>query len=177
MAIILEHTISHSHEGLPAPPFSLNGANKNLSTGGGIPANQMQMQHTRSLSNSTFQPPLSDPNPSNAMTAQMQKANELQTRLIPPQMGLGHNIGPTPQNNSPSGHPDSDPASSSGFSSVSGLGQSSQPELGNGVPVWAGSLNWSGQGPSGKKEVCTYVIATSPNPAAWWVIFRHRIQI
>jgi len=81
-------------------------------------------------------------------------------------MSLGHNIGPTPQNNSPSGLPDSDPASSSGFSSVSGLVQSSQPELGNGVPVWAGSLNWSGQGPSGKKEVCTYVIATSPNPAA-----------
>jgi hypothetical protein len=128
----------------------------------------MQMQHTRSLSNPTFQPHLSDPNPSNAMTAQMQKANELQTRLIPPQIGLGHNIGPAPQNNSPSGHPDSDPASSSsGFSSVSGSGQSSQPELGNGIPVWAGSLNWSGQGPSGKKEVCTYVIATSPNPTAW----------
>ena len=134
---------------------------------GGIPANQMQMQHTRSLSNSTFQPPLSDPNPSNAMTAQVQKANELQTRLISPQMSLGYNIGLTPQNNSPSGHPDSDPASSSGASSVSGLGQSLQPELGNAVPVWAGSLNWSGQGPSGKKEVCTYVIAISPNPATW----------
>ena len=143
----------------------------NLSTGG-IPANQMQMQHVRSSSNSAFQPPLTEPIPPNTMTAQMQKANELQTRMIPPQMSPGHNMGQTPQKNSLSGHPDSDPASSTGFS-ASGSGQSSQPEhMGNAVLVWSGSLNWSGQGTSGKKEVCTYVIATSPNPAAWCVIFR-----
>jgi hypothetical protein len=163
---------SEFHKGLPAPPFSLNGANKNLSTGG-IPANQMQIQHAQSLSNSTFQPPLTEPNPPNAMTAQMQKANELQTRLIPPQMSPSHNIGLLAPQNNPSGHPDSDAASSSVFSNASGSGQPSQPEhVGNPVPVWSGSLNWSGQGTSGKKEVSTYVIATSPNPALWWVVFR-----
>ncbi|KAF8802424.1 hypothetical protein BYT27DRAFT_7260966 [Phlegmacium glaucopus] len=165
------HTQSHltpnlpQNQGLPAPPFSLNGAN-NLSTGG-IPTNQLHMQHARSLSNSAFQPPLAEPNPPNATATQIQKANELQTRLFPTQMSPGHNMGLISQNNSPSGHPDSDPASNSGFNSASGSAQSSQPEyVANAVPVWSGVLNWSGQGTSGKKEVCTYVIATSPNAAA-----------
>jgi len=162
------------HKGPPAPPFSLNGANKNPSTGG-IPTNQLQMQHARSLSNSTFQP---EPNPPNATMAQIQKANELQTRLLPNQMSPGHNMRMISQNNSPSGHPDSDPASSSGFNSASGSGPSSQPEhVGNAVPVWTGSLNWSGLGTSGKKEVCTYIIATSPNAVAWCVTFRHESKL
>lgn len=72
------------------------------------------------------------------------------------------------QNSSP---PDPDLTSSSGFNNASGPGQSLQSEhAGNTVPVWSGSLNWSGQGTSGKKEVCTYVIATSQTPTAWCVI-------
>ena len=127
------------------------------------------MQHTRSLSNSTFQPPLAEINPPNAMTAQIQKANELQTRLIPTQMSPGQGMGLISQSNSPSVHPDSDPASSSGFNSTSGSGSSQPEHVRNAVPVWSGSLNWSGQGTSGKKEVCTYVIATSTDPTAWCV--------
>ena len=90
-------------------------------------------------------------------------------------MSPGHNIGLTPQNHS-LGHPDPDPTSGIGFNSASGSGQSSQLEqVGNAIPVWSGTLNWSGQGTSGKKEVCTYVIATttSPNASAWCVIFQH----
>lgn len=161
------------YKGLPTPPFSINGPNSNLSSGG-TPASQLPIQHARSLSNSTFQPPLADSNPPNPMTIQIQKANEMQTRLVPAQTGPGHNMGLISQNNSPSGHPDSDPTASSGFNGASVSGQSSQPEHGGHVvvPVWSGSLNWSGQGTSGKKEVCAYVIATTLNPALWCVI-RH----
>ena len=86
-------------------------------------------------------------------------------------------MGLTPQNHSP-GHPDPDLTSGFGFNSASGSGQSSQPEqVGNAIPVWSGTLNWSGQGTSGKKEVCTYVIATSTNASAWCVIFRHQNKL
>ena len=64
----------------------------------------------------------------------------------------------TPQNNSLSGYPGSDRASSSGFN-ASELGQSSQPEqVGDVIPAWSSSLNWSEQGMSCKQEVCTYVL-------------------
>lgn len=37
------------------------------------------------------------------------------------------------------------------------------------VPIWSGSMNWSGHGSSGgKKDVCMYVVATSTNASEWY---------
>ncbi|KAF8149812.1 hypothetical protein B0H34DRAFT_731258 [Crassisporium funariophilum] len=167
---------------IAAAPFGLNGGNKALSSGGfpnptsNIATNSVsQMQHSRSLSGTTFQPPTmmqnnTMPNTANTtgpqnLTLQMQKMIEQQQRLRPTQIGASHSMGALPPQMSTTSANNSEATMGSGYNAAPGPAPNSQ-QPSNMVAVWSGPLTWTGQGTLGKKEVTTYVVASTSNPAA-----------
>ncbi|KDR79053.1 hypothetical protein GALMADRAFT_244803 [Galerina marginata CBS 339.88] len=163
-----------------APPFGLNNAlstgnlpstSSNLSVGSDI----AQMQHSRSLSETTFPTNNTTPAQSNAafsnvaqnMSAQIQRIAEQQPPRVRPGHVPSHSLGGIPNQNIASAAARPEASSTHFNNAAAGPGHLPQPEsAGNTnqtVAVWSGSLNWSGQGTTGRKEVRAYVIASTAN--------------
>ncbi|KAF8958331.1 hypothetical protein BDZ97DRAFT_1842175 [Flammula alnicola] len=129
---------------------------------------QAKIQCQRTSLISTTMPNAPNMTAPTGLQNQMQKMIEQQQqqqRLRPPHMGGGNPM--------PSSAPPADPArlnAVAGPSQPPQQQQALQPQPGKPpgkqtVPVWTGSLNWSGQGTAGKKDIRCYVVACSANVA------------
>jgi hypothetical protein len=158
-----------------SPQFSADGARNDQQA-------FAQLMRERALSNSARMP---GPNISAQINEQMQKLMEDKQRRAGP--GQGH------PNMNPGAGAGSMGIVNSGMSQAmemrrQGMQQPQQPQpqptggpsnehpggIGpaaktQGAVIWQGSLSWSGQGPVGKKEMVTWVVASTTNPKDRWV--------